>query len=534
MKKLFSIISLLAILTTFLSACTNGTLTIVADESLRSLIEEHKLLQEFEKKENINTNVYYLPTVDAQNAVAAGTVEGKEIDVYLAENNAFIPNQMDKADFATTLISVFLDEDIANKIGWTPGSSHGIDEFKTHLNPNEINLITLNPATENNGLGFYAALLSSYKRNPGTTLTMTDVLSEEIKSKGKDFYSKNDRTFGTTPEAIDFYVQDKVSGANEYNAIVISESYSVDLLNKLHASETGYFFYLKDATMITTAGIGCNKNDNLANCQTLKKYLINSNQGQSVIANSNWRPAIFGVNPTQTYLKPENGFSLTPVFNYVPMPDITVINQGIEAYVLYYRPTVVVGICADKSGSMGSNGGIVQLNDALAKLFAYNPKTDSADNKWLRENKIFYSDFDKFIIRFFDDFPYEPMVHTGNDLSELSNFGRSVSYTNAQGGTAWRDCIQETLDDLVKNYPPSSRRIIILMGDGDDRDSNISLDTLISNWKTFGQNIPIISIGFGKAASQISYKNFGRYVNGQYYDGSTNLSEAFKKAYGNQ
>lgn len=60
------------------------------------------------------------------------------------------------------------------------------------------------------------------------------------------------------------------------------------------------------------------------------------------------------------------------------------------------------------------------------------------------------------------------MIHTGNDLSELSGFGRSVSYTNAQGGTAWRDCIQETLDDLVKNYPPSSRRIIILMGDGDD------------------------------------------------------------------
>lgn len=539
MKQLFRLLSCIILASLVLSACgtgliSNGTLNIVADESLKSLIEEYDLLEKFESEEDIKTNVYYLPTVEAQNAVAVGEIEGKKIDVYLAENNAFIPGNMDRADFANTLISIFLDSDIANRIGWTPGSSHGIAEFKSHLIPNEINLITLNPGNDNNGLGFYSALLTSYKQNPGTTLTMTDVLNEEIKTKGQDFYSKNGRTVSNTPEAINLYVQDKVSGANQYNAITISEAQAVDLLNALPNGETGYFFYLYDATMITTAGIGCNKNDNLTNCQLLKKFLVDNNRGQAIIANSNWRPAIFGVAPTMNALKTDYGFNKAPVFNYVPMPDVNVINQAIEAYVLYYRPTVVMSICADKSGSMGGNGGMSQLNDAFAKLFAYNQETDSPDNKWLRENKIYYSETDTFIVRFFDSVVYEPKIHTGNDLTALSNFGRSISYTSSNGGTSWHDCAAIALDDLVKNYPPTSRRMLILMTDGDDRDSQWSLSDFKVYWGTHGQNIPVIAIAFGSAAAEISYNNFGRDVNGQYYDGSVDLADAFRKAFGNQ
>lgn len=538
MKKLFYPLSLLVIVSMLLAACGGGfigrsSLTIVADESLRTLIENHKLLEGFESDENINTEVYYLPTVDAQNAVAAGTVGDETIDVYLAENNAFIPGNMDKADFATTLISVFLDSDVANKIGWTPGSSHGIGEFKSHLNPNEINLITLNPGNDNNGLGFYSALLTSYKKNPGTTLTMTDVLNSEIKTKGQDFYSKNSRTVSNTPEAISLYVQDKVNGTNQYNAITISEAQAVDLLNSLPAGETGYFFYLYDATMITTAGIGCVKEENLVNCQLLKKYLVDNDRGQVVIANSNWRPAIFGVTSTSATLSPEYGFSQTPVFNYVPMPDINVINQAVAAYVLY-RPSVVVSICADKSGSMGENGGMTQLNDALMKLFAYDPEKDQYNNEWLLKNKIFYAKDDTFIVRFFDDQIYPPNIHIGNDPTALASFGKQISYNYNSGGTSWHDCMAIALDDLVKNYSSTSRRILILMGDGDDYNSQWTKDNFVSFWKEKGENIPVITIAFGNAANEISYDNFGKDVNGQYYDGSANLADAFRKAFGNQ
>lgn len=539
MKKLCYLLSLLIIASMVLTACGGGvfgkgSLTIVADESLRTLIEDHQLLAKFESDENINIEVYYLPTVEAQNAVAAGMVEGETIDVYLAENNAFIPGNMDKADFATTLISVFLDSDVANKIGWVPGSSHGIGEFKAHLSPSEINLITLNPGNDNNGLGFYSALLSSYKKNPGTTLTMNDVLDEKIKAQGSDFYSKNGRTVSTTPEAISLYVQDKVGGANIYNAITISEAQAVDLLNALPVGETGYFFYLYDATMITTAGIGCVKEENLVNCQLLKKYLVDNDRGQAVIANSNWRPAIFGVNSTSVTLKPEHGFNQTPIFNYVPMPDVNVINKGIEAYVLYYRPTVVASICADKSGSMEGNGGIYQLNDALAKLFAYDQKEDLHNDKWLKENKIYYSESDTFIVRFFDDVIYSPYVHVGNQPAELSEFGKLISNNQGNGGTSWHDCMAIALDDLINNYTANSRRVLILMGDGDDRNSQWTKDDFINFWKEKGENIPVITIAFGNAANEISYDNFGKEVNGQYYDGSANLADAFRKAFGNQ
>lgn len=537
MKVFHKILWLMTVLVLMSVSCGVGSfggnsLNIVADESFKSLIEQRGLLKEFTNQTDVKTNVTYLSTIDAQNAVSNGEINGKKIDVYLAENDVFIPSKMESADFATTLISVFLSEKISNQIGWQPGSYHGMDEFKNHLNPNEINLITLNPGNDNNGMGFYSVLLSSYKPNPGTTLTMADVLDENIKNQGRDFYSKNSRTVGNTVEAIELYLQDKQNGSNQYNGITISESQAVDLLEKLPNDQKGYFFYLYDATMVTNAGIGCAKTDNLTNCQYLKKFLT-STEGQSLVANSNWRPYVTGTNPTTASLKTEYGFVLEPIFNYTPMPDLKVINEGIEAYVLYYRQAVVVDICADKSGSMDGNGGMKQLNEALSKIFGYSPETGNIDQAWLTLNKIYYSPLDNFIVHFFDSIVYPPMYLSGNDPATMSDFGKSVSSYGPSGGTSWHDCAKIALDTLL-SYPDSSTRILMIMTDGTDENSIISKDDFINYWKQYGENIPVIAISFGTAADEIKYDSLGTHVNGQYYDGSANLSDAFRKAFGNQ
>lgn len=531
MKQIWRVLVALIIASMVLTACggvLKPTLRFVADENLRTLFEKNpKILSGYD---GANIKIDYVPS----DLAGFSYGDSAKYAGYITENSITMPKDFDKKDIANTLVSVYMSKSSSERVGWQPGTPHSVGEFKNLLSQKSLTLLTENPSIDNIALSFYFALVSSFKTNPGSTLTINDVLDESIRSQGSQFYSATARSTGTVKEAIDLYVSDKKNGTNELDAVTLSEVMAVELINS--SADDGYFYYLTNATMVMTAQIGCNKaSESLTDCQSFANYLGDSTVAQEEVAKTAWRPVAYGVNPTNQYLSENHGFMISPEFDYIPMPDQSVVTESVTAYVNYYRLSVNMEMCADRSGSMEQNGGYGRagLDDAMKKVFGYDGLG------WLHQNRIYYSNNDRFEVIFFANQIVEGKVHVGNNAEALKNFATDlVTFESIdKDGTLLYDCAKVGLDKAVayKRDNPNSRSVLILFTDGKDMYSSITKQDFIEYWKVNGDSIPVISITFGSSAKkEIGYEVFGKFVNGQFYSGDENLPDAFRKAFLNQ
>lgn len=101
----------------------------------------------------------------------------------------------------------------------------------------------------------------------------------------------------------------------------------------------------------------------------------------------------------------------------------------------------------------------------------------------------------------------------------------------ANGGTALHDAIAEAQSDLVSSLPEDRICAIVVLSDGDDRNSRMKLAALLQQvgGNESGAAVRIFTIGYGDGADETTLKQIAEQTQGKYYKGSTdNIRDVFK------
>lgn len=479
------------------------------------------LLGEFRQKTGICVTPKYLGPVDLLNSSKA-----KEADLYFAEDSIwFGPDAKDPTTIAKSIVVVGIDKNVAIK------TDFGIQDLTALVQKDTVKPVICNANRCNAGALFYVSLLTGLKENPGDILTVEDVKNEKIVAAGKAIYGKVARGSNSSQEAADVYLADKINNANLYNAIVVEEPIGADLNKRLVAAGKAplQFVYLIDGTATTNLTLayidkGATKKNSF---DALKVFLLDP-KNQDKFAKAGFRGAVFGTKVSTDVLKEEWGLKVNPVFAYIPSPTTVTAQDALKQYIMYKRP-VMINICNDHSGSMDTNGGASGLIDAMTKIF------DAKPNGWRNTQKLEVNPSDKYVVYGFGDTTTAPHILESSDPEKMANFAKEVNAIPGLGGTALYDCAKVAYDYAAafSVKKPEYAVIVVLMTDGQNTKREYNRDNFIAYYNDQKLKLPIYAIAFGADASkELGYENFGKKVNGLYYDGTKNLSDAFKQILG--
>lgn len=102
----------------------------------------------------------------------------------------------------------------------------------------------------------------------------------------------------------------------------------------------------------------------------------------------------------------------------------------------------------------------------------------------------------------------------------------------AEGGTALYDAVDSAFESLARNPEPSRISAIVVLSDGADRNSRLSLENLLGRirFDNEGSMIRVFTIGYGKDAKAAELQAIAEATQGRFYEGKPeNIREVFKE-----
>ncbi len=543
MRRSILISVLLLIMLPILAACgpsKGAEIKLLASESTGSYLGEDcksGLLGQFKAESGICVTPVYVNNVDmnAQQEFAITGGNPNKISAFLVDEGVWLHEKLTSpAKIAETNIVFGIDSEKAAQLGWQPGTTHTMREVFDLMNSSELATVVCNAHQCNVGAMFFTGIVTSIKGDTGNPATLSDFSNQGYIDQAKSFYGHVARSGGSSAEASNIYFDDKNTNANLYNAIVLEEP-AASALNARLASlgRQVTFFYLSDANVVASHTLGYlamgdpkdgAEQARLATYNLLVEFLKSEKQ-QTAIANTGLRPVIYGITPNITVLKPEWGFVAQPNVAYVPIPKRAVMMSAIRVYAEQYKKPADVVMCLDNSGSMQNNGGFEGLKKALDSITSLT---------WLASKQLYPSSRDSINVFLFGTNVIGPVSMSGNDQANFEKFRFDLEVNMGNhGDTALYDCAKYALDTAIAshNQNPNHNTVVVLMTDG-QRTVGWERKQFIDYYKSTGTQIPVISIALGSNASgELGYDHFGKFVNGQYFDGQ-DLAEAFKQIWG--
>jgi Ca-activated chloride channel homolog len=145
----------------------------------------------------------------------------------------------------------------------------------------------------------------------------------------------------------------------------------------------------------------------------------------------------------------------------LPREAFTVFENGVQQPIrLFKREDVPVslGLIIDNSGSMRDKRAKVEAA-SLALVKASNP------------------DDETFVVNFNDE-AFLDLPHGKNFTSEVKELEEALTRIDSRGGTAMRDAVRMSIDH-VKEKGKKDKRVLVVVTDGNDNSSVISLENLV-------------------------------------------------------
>ena len=539
-KSLQLVVVIMLLLSVIISACAVAVpdFVLVADSSAKKYLGEDcnsGLLKLFKDKSKICVSVVYKDNVQInvlqETAVAGNNSLGA--NAFLVADGVWLNEKLTSpVKVAETNIPFGVDSAKAVELGWIPGSAHGIGEVADLMSAGQLKTVVCNANQCNAGAMFFTGIVNRLKGDTGNPPTMADFNNQNIIDAAKQFYENVARSGASSDEAATIYLQDKVNDSNLYNAIVLEEPIGADLNTQLTTAGKSpvTFFYLKDANVVSSPTMGYldNGNDQTKEVyNSLKEFMTGSEEvgydAQKLIASTGWGSVAYGIASSTSVLKPEWGFVASPNVAFVPVPKRAVMIEAVRIYALYYKKPADIVIILDNSGSMQDNQGFEGLKEAIGKI---------TDLGWLANNQLYPSENDSIKVFLFGSRIQGPYIVTGNNQENLDAFRKQLFDDMGNfGATYLYDAAKIALDTAIENQNKAHNTVVVLMTDGVPTDG-WERKQFINYYKQTGTTIPIISIAFGEDASrELGYDDFGKYVNGLYYDGS-DLVKAFAQVWG--
>ena len=220
----------------------------------------------------------------------------------------------------------------------------------------------------------------------------------------------------------------------------------------------------------------------------------------------------------------------------VPFPGkVEVIDSLLMSYLDKQRRPAHVYFVLDTSGSMGTNGGIEQLRNAMIGLTGVDESITGRFAKFRSRERVTVVEFAGAVKSLKS---FEVSVDSGKKQSEMTNLSTYAANLSANGGTAIFDATRVAYDLAVKNQKlePGYLQSVVVMTDGAN---NFGMDEAdftqyFSALPTDAKNVRVFGVLFGASASAAQIKTLTTLTGGEVFDGTKSISTVFKRIRGYQ
>jgi len=210
-------------------------------------------------------------------------------------------------------------------------------------------------------------------------------------------------------------------------------------------------------------------------------------------------------------ITPDFGADPKEPLTTLEVPSAEVMNGVLQLWHQHKKAANVV-IVFDTSGSMNDDNKIASAKAGAAQLLS---QLDDADLVSL--------------LPFSGDLRW-----SGQGISMKTSRQQALNVVGnfiADGGTKLYDSIDAAVQYQVTNPTPGEIQAVLVLTDGQDTDSTLSLDTLVQHIRSRGdhQAIRVFTIGYGNDADETVLKKIADVTGAKYYKGTPqNIKEVFR------
>lgn len=523
MKRIVSLLLALTMIFTMLVAmegCSSSknVLKIVSGSENQEL---EGIIKEFEDKNNIKIEMTYKGSIDIMNELLNGAPDydavwpANSIWINMGDTGKLVKYQ---ESIMTTPVVFGIRKSLAEELGFV-GTEVSVKDILKAIQDKKLTFAMTSATQSNSGACAYLGFVYSLLGNPDV-ITMKDLQNEQLATDIKSLLSGVNRSSGSSDWLKDLFLTSSYDAMVNYEALIISTN------NELikQGREPLYVVYPYDGLSIADSPLGYINHGNAdkeTNFKKFQSYMLSADVKKKL--NALGRRTGLGMsvdNPDSKVFNPDWGIDTTKILSPIRLPAADVISEALRLYQSAFRKPSATVYCVDFSGSMIGDG-----EKELKKAIRFILDQDNASRYMLQATPK-----DKTIIVPFDDTVWDSYSVDGNDPQAMKQLIETVETLKPLNGTdIYHPCIagaQELLKLDLTQYNPA----IILLTDGNSNAAYGYRD-FEKDWKNLGIDIPVFAITFGDA-SKDQLTQIAKLTNARVFDGTKDLSAAFKQAKG--
>lgn len=502
----------------FKAAGASRTIRILSGSENREL---ESVLKECSQKTKVNIDITYKGSVDIMRELQTGA---ENYDAVWPASSLWISmgdtgHLVKQAESVSTTPVVFgIRKSLAEKLGFV-GRDVSVKDILSAIQDGKMSFCMTSATQSNSGasayIGFLYALLGKQD-----AMSTADLQEENLKKEVTELLSGIDRSSGSSDWLKDMFLKGNYDAMVNYEALIISANQTLEKENK----EPLYVVYPYDGLTIADSPFAYVDHGDKKAQETFNKvqeYLL-SEDAQAEIQKTGRRTGYSGLSEENSNVfKREWGIDTERILSPIPMPSSEVLLEALNLYQTQFKKPSLNVYCLDFSGSMEGEG-----NEALVEAMSELLIQENARKNFLQatEGEI------NIVITFSNEILD---IYTVEDSTEenLNQLYEDIASESCNGGTDIYLAAQTALEMMerhydLKKYTPA----IILMTDGRSNGSGTYAD-FADCYQKFGSDIPVFSIMFGEAKKS-QLEKLAELTNARYFDGTKNLTEAFRSVKG--
>jgi Ca-activated chloride channel family protein len=403
--------------------------------------------------------------------------------IYPGQN--YIPPITDAPLLAYSPMVFMTTKELASGVRQQENIFQALIEAETHqdFDPNDdaipINYVHTAPTRSNSGLQTLVAEFASVSGKPPEQMTKADV--QKYQDQVQQIESKVARYGASTGRLAKDMVDNGVfwaSVGSVYESFVIQANSNPNSQTRYEAVYPKATFSSNMRAIVANAPWMSDREK--AAAQQVIQFL-RSQDIQKIATDVGLRPGVPGV-PLGPKFSSQYGVNPNPTYDSLRPPSPEVTETMLTSWKQYAKKPSQVAIVVDSSGSMQGN----KLPAVQSTLRTY------IENLGPRE-RIALIDFDSQI--------REPVQIEGNDQGRQQAM-QFITSLQADGGTRLYDAALQAQKWLQQNYRQDAINAVLILTDGQDSDSNISLDQLKKQLQEHGfssdKRMSFFTVGYGQ------------------------------------
>jgi Ca-activated chloride channel family protein len=489
----------------------------------------------------------FMGSVDIKNELAKG--KATDFDVAFPANQIWI-QLGDSKNVVSQSQSVMLSpvvfavkRSIAERLGWIGRTDLTMDDILEAVESGNVRFAMTNATQSNSGAAAYFAMLYAFAGNP-EVLTSEKLGNPEVQDKVGRILGSVDRSAGSSGFLKDYFVDpahpenyDQIDGMFNYESLIIEANQTLTAQNQQPNAPQRELLY----AITPVEGLGYADSPlayidhgdatKQAAYQTLLDYFSEPSI-QDYLRHHGRRIGFLSdtKNVDTAVFNPDWGLDISRPVKSFRYPDADVINQALNLYTMQLRRPALTVLVVDISGSMGDEGKLEKLKEAMSTLLL----EDKASQFYIQA-----SPRDTTIVIPFCGEPQQPMTveadpeHPDAFYRKMSALDQQIQRLNLCDGTNFYDAVERAYELLKQRPYEMNSTSVILMTDGasnTDRGSFAKMSQKIEDLGLRGV-VPVYGIRFG-TFDPAQIQEITGFTGGKYFDASVDLVKAYREAKG--